>query len=510
MKIRTLYFCLIITVISHGLSSTASAQVKQIIQGADKAWLYEFIVDPAPTVQPAFKFRLLPDSSLRRPGNAATSYYRALYLFHAHSDQDRKEFDECYHFGFMIRPARTSADGKVIQQVSIASEIARVRSLVSRYADVFEELESAAVRETCDWGIDFQTTSGFEAIRKYTPQFVAMRQLSRLVQQKTRVAIFDRKYDEAVSLIQIGFQLGRDIAECPMNIAGAIGIAISIEMQVPLMEMIAEPDSPNLYWAVTSAPHPMIDIRPAIEQELNLTYQLPFLREAEKPHTPEEWTRGLNEALKLVHWLRSDVSASNSKKPETDASTEIRELINREYPRAKSELVQFGFQPEQIAGMPQIQVLAIHQARLGFHKRDEILKSIYLPFHQASPPKRSNDGPEIKNNKAGDITNLKEVIPIFESQVTWIEQARAASVRLDGLLVRLQTIEALRMHAAANAGKLPGSLSEITLVPIPINPITGQSIIYHLEGETAVLEFPSPNSIATYGEIIRLTLRKRN
>ena len=83
-------------------------------------------------------------------------------------------------------------------------------------------------------------------------------------------------------------------------------------------------------------------------------------------------------------------------------------------------------------------------------------------------------------------------------------------MRLDGLLVRLQTIEALRMHAAANAGKLPGSLSEITLVPIPINPITGQSIIYHLEGETAVLEFPSPNSIATYGEIIRLTLRKRN
>jgi hypothetical protein len=124
--------------------------------------------------------------------------------------------------------------------------------------------------------------------------------------------------------------------------------------------------------------------------------------------------------------------------------------------------------------------------------------------------KRSNDGPEMKNNNADSITNLKEVIPIFESQVPWIEQARAASVRLDCLLVRLQTIEALRMHAAANAGKLPGSMSEITLVPIPINPITGQTIIYYVEDETAVLEFPSPNSIVTYGEIIRLTLRKRN
>jgi hypothetical protein len=174
--------------------------------------------------------------------------------------------------------------------------------------------------------------------------------------------------------------------------AGAIGIAISIEMQVPLMEMIAEPDSPNLYWAVASAPRPMIDIRPGIEQELNLAYQLPFLRDSEKPHSPEEWTQGLNEALKLVHWIRSDVSTSNSKKQETDSPTEIRDLINREYPRAKSELVIFGFQPEQIAGMPEIQVLAIHQARLGFHKRDEILKSIYLPFHQASPLKRSNDG----------------------------------------------------------------------------------------------------------------------
>ncbi|MEI8018593.1 MAG: hypothetical protein WCH39_10375 [Schlesneria sp.] len=510
MKIRTLCICLFIAVINQALSSTASAQVKQNIQGADKPWLYEFVVAPAPTVQPAFKYRLLPDRTLRRPGNAATSYYRALYLFHAHSDQDRKEFDECYHFGFMVRPARTMADGKVLQQVPIASEIARVRSLVTRFADVFDELESASVCESCDWGIDLEKASGFEAIRKDTPQFVAMRQLARLVQQKTRVAIFDRKYDEAMALIQIGFQLGRDIAQCPMNIAGAIGIAISIEMQVPLMEMIAEPDSPNLYWALASAPRPMIDIRPGIEQELNLAYQLPFLRGAEKPHSPEEWTRGLNEALKLVHWMRSDVSVSNSKKPEPDSQSEIRELVNREYNRAKSELVQFGFQPEQLVGMPEIQVLAIHQARLGFHKRDEILKSIYLPFHQASTLQRLNDGPEKKINHSDDITNMKEVIPIFESQIQWIDQARAASVRLDCLLVRLQTIEALRMHAAANAGKLPGSLSEIISVPIPTNPITGQSIIYHLEAETAVLEFPSPNSITTYGEIIHVTLRKRN
>jgi hypothetical protein len=47
------------------------------------------------------------------------------------------------------------------------------------------------------------------------------------------------------------------------------------------------------------------------------------------------------------------------------------------------------------------------------------------------------------------------------------------------------------MYAADHDGQLPNNLSDITKVAVPVDPVTGQSFDYSLDGDTAHLRGPS-------------------
>jgi hypothetical protein len=63
-----------------------------------------------------------------------------------------------------------------------------------------------------------------------------------------------------------------------------------------------------------------------------------------------------------------------------------------------------------------------------------------------------------------------------------------ASARTDRRLAALQTIEAIRLHAARNAGKLPNRLVDIKAVPVPVDPMTGQLFDYIVKDSTFTLK----------------------
>ena len=494
----------ILALLSLCLPANVNAQVKQIIEGPDKPWTYEFVVDPAPEMQPALKYRLLPDRMTLKPGNAATSYYRAIQLFNAHPEADRKEFEECHDFGLMIRPKSTKPDGKSVEPIAIE----RVHTLITKFADVFAELKIATHFENCDWGIGYREKDAFETMNLGFQEFFTARSLCRLLQLKARVAIVNGDYAEAFQFIQMSFQYGQDITRCPFIISNLIGTAICIETQVLLAEIIAHPGSPNLYWALASSPRPFVDLHASLENELNLVFKFPIIREAEQPHTPEEWKQLFLDAAKTTQQLASGKSPTDS--ADQTSPEGFLELVKPEYPRIKEELVQFGYTAEQISAMPIIQVIALHEAALARHKRDETLKLIYLPIQQASPLLEAIERPADQATKSRGLSSFKEAVPLFERLRPAVKRPLEATARLERLLVRSQTIEAIRLYAAANNHRLPSSLSDITLVPIPSDPATGLPIKYRLDGETAVLEFLSFTNIPSEGEFVRVTLRKPN
>lgn len=65
----------------------------------------------------------------------------------------------------------------------------------------------------------------------------------------------------------------------------------------------------------------------------------------------------------------------------------------------------------------------------------------------------------------------------------------------------LETVEGVRMYAAAHNGKLPPSLAALP-VPAPVDPFTGQPIDYEVLGDRAVL-----NGHSLPGLRYRLVLR---
>jgi hypothetical protein len=65
------------------------------------------------------------------------------------------------------------------------------------------------------------------------------------------------------------------------------------------------------------------------------------------------------------------------------------------------------------------------------------------------------------------------------------------------------------MHAAST-GKLPASLAEVTVVPIPPNPITAQPFAYQLDAAgTATLDLPAPAGYALQGNARRYVIKLR-
>ncbi|MDB5391332.1 MAG: hypothetical protein JWM11_6978 [Planctomycetaceae bacterium] len=498
---NTKFFCqfgVVICVLAL-MIKPAHSQVR-IERPGSASWIYHLTVDPAAEMQPALTYRIMRGAHERKPGNAATAYYRAITLFTGGPGKDLAEIYDAFQ--------TLENSGKNL------SEFPReqVRKYLQRCTAVLDEIEIASTREHCDWGIRVQELDGVQTMNLRLAEFQECRNLARLLMLKARLAIVDHDYDEAIHSIQMGCQMGRDVAQCPTVITGLIGAAIFHVMLVPLQEIIAEPASPNLYWAVASAPRPFIDLRPALEQEFNWVFKFALIHEAEQPHTPAEWRRLFSESFQVVQQLYPDssfrlpyFSPPDGSKLNPQVAAVL--LAMREYPRAKAELTRLGLTSEQIEPLPVIQVIALHEAKLVKYQRDEFLKWAYLPYHQAAPFIQRLDLPTDEERSADRLVNLEEALPMFRGLRPGMSQVLLAGLRVDRRLVRVQVIEALRMHAAANDRKFPAALSEIKVIPVPNDPFSGLPIVYRLEGETAVLEFPYP-SIPPYGEVIRLSLRK--
>jgi len=89
-------------------------------------------------------------------------------------------------------------------------------------------------------------------------------------------------------------------------------------------------------------------------------------------------------------------------------------------------------------------------------------------------------------------------------------KVQSAQTRLERKIAALRVIEALRLHAAANDGRLPDKLTDVTLVPVPDDPGTGKPFGYERDQDTATLisQIPAEKPEVS-GLRYRLTIRKK-
>jgi len=331
-----------------------------------------------------------------------------------------------------------------------------------------------------------------------------MRQWARLLCVKARVETAEHAYDPAVDTIETGIAFGRHVSEGPFAINNLVGMSICSVMLDRVEELISQPGAPNLYWALTALPRPLVSMREGLETEQRVGENLvPELAETDEPHSRAEWgvllEKLYNRLRHLAERITSDAQVNARLRSQLDldlASFKKENLApSQEYLKTIHHM-----DAQRVKAMSEDEVVA--RALVGQYQdmRDDLFKLGYLPWRDARSRIKETEQ-RLKSVKAGPLTVLAELEPT----ISCLE----AEMRLDRRVAALRVVEAIRLYAASHDGKLPEELNQMTVVPVPEDPATGKPFEYRRDGAAAVLALPDAGMTERPTPSYRISIRKR-
>jgi hypothetical protein len=408
---RMLLCCVALAVLALPL------QAEQTVTSGET--LIRLSVRPMAEPKPALRYLLLPELKEMSPGNPIPNYLKCIL------DQD------------------FTTDREVLRPSAL------------RLAD------RAARMDKPDWQILLRVKT--DGIGLLLPDVQKIRGLAAALQERFRDENSKRRFDDSIRTAKTMFAMSRHMGEHPTLIGELVGIAIAFVAIGPLEEMLEQPGCPNLYWALTNLPSPMVALDWGIEGERVLIgSELKDLIDS-APMSKEQ----INKLVEHIDKLRE-----LDRKPEkaTRKFLDARNKDEKALRSALNRLVESGLSEEKLQRFPPDQVLLLDQKLAYEISRDEMMKLMKLPSWQIEPRMSRMKKPE-------DESLLGFLIPA-------IIKVRRAQSRLEQRIALLRHVEALRIYAAAHDGKLPAKLSDFT-VPLPDDPFTGKAFRYEVEGNTA-------------------------
>ena len=438
---------------------------------------------PAPPPDPALKYQLLPELLDQRPGNAAYHYQRA------HSPEwmtYRREKE----FGQNLETWLYKTALKDLPR----EQVARVLS-----HGMLREVDLAARREHCDW----ELTERFkkEGFGLLLPDMQWFREVANLLSLRARLELAEGRLDRALYTVQTGLALSRHLSDTPTLITHLIGLAVGQVMLNRLEEVLQQPNAPNLYWALTDLPRPLHDLRKAMAGEKALMETLLETMLGMRPEretvatmlglrppaqegiprrlSPDQLQTMVDDLYHLAALVREGSAADLGRFTNPVAAVRL-------YPQARVNLIAAGMKAEAVDALPVLQVVALDSLTVYRRHRDEAAKWLHFPYWEARAPL------ERAEQRFQEVRQQQECLPAFLELRPAVIQVHFAGVRTERRLAVLRAIEALRLHAAAHGGNLPGSWGDIQAVPIPLDPITGKDFVLQVTGNKAILFGPPP------------------
>ncbi len=453
------------------------------VHGADKTTdnsikIKSLSLIPAAEPAPAMSYRLLPRYLDQKTGNAALLYHSAAAFCPGREPEDIHEKIDNWR------------DLPVDQL-----DRKEVEKGLSSFSTSFHHIKLAAQRNHCQWEMPLE--DGFSM---QLPHLSTFRRMTMAMQLQIRLKIADGQIDQALELLQQGLYMGRSVSQGPTLIQDLVGIGIASLLLEEVEGLMQMPDSPNLYWALTALPDPMIDMQSSLENEREVLFmEFPQLRNLEKEVLePAQASTIASDFMKKIQTLGG----------ETD-DVPFRGLISVgwvmvHYSDAKEFLARKGYSQERIEMLPAAQAVLIYQKQEYLEMLDNLFKWFEVPYYQAQPhlqkaEKRLDNHQHTKGIKMNLFCTLLPGL----SRVAFLQE------RLERNIALLRTIEAIRMFAADHSGELPGSLAKITTVPIPVDPVTGKNFIYRrIDAQKARLEAPVAPAERKQQPIYELTIKQ--
>jgi hypothetical protein len=454
---------------------------------AEDKWLLDrsLTLTPQAEPKPALAYRLFPVATDRKDGNAVPIYLR---LNFEQNDNARRDW--------METPMKWNA--MPIDKFPLIE----AKDFLNRYRHFLRQFELGARRKTADWNYTLDQGSIIDVL---LPDVQSMRGFAPMMVLKARVELAEGNFAAAAHWLETGFAFSQHVGNGPFLINRLVGIACVKLFEDCLLDFVQQPKAPNLYWSLTAMPRPLIDLRDSMELEQQvMEMQFAELADLDRPRSPEQWDAVLKKVrTEFQRLVAADREGGDSRfKPIPGTGPDDPASKSPDLATARKHLIdERKLAADKVEAMPAAQVLLLYLLNSYHVFRDDTFKACYLPYPEA---KRVFAEAEARRKAALDT----EARRFPDALLPAISKVQGAQTRIDRKIAALRVIEALRLHAAANGGKLPDKLSEITIVPIPNDPATEKPFEYQCEGETATLIGRVPGeALAVTGLRYRLVMK---
>lgn len=416
----------------------------------------EITISPSAIREPFLDIELLPPLRDRRPGNAIVWYGRV--------KAEQNNF-------FGNRELLLKVDEWLDKPLDELRQ--EVNPIISAESSIYYQLKQGSYSLETDWQLPIYDGNYFYIL---LPDVQEARMYAKILASTARWQIAHGQFEEAIETLRIGYSLARKCGEAPTLINTLVGIAIAGVMNDQLLTLMEQPEAPNLYWAISSLPHPLVDPRLGLEAEfdgMELT-----IGDAVNAEGRENDLAFWADQLKRTEEV---MSAFPQGPVATGVAAELRNAAARvdDYITSKELLIQEGWDAAEVEAMPVGRAIITANWLVYKKRRDRLMRWLLLP-----------DAERIAF-KDRYLEGLEELpsLSLLNKDLVIVEQAiHIAILRQGRQFAFLRTVEALRAHAAINDGKFPESLDEITIVPVPFNPFTGRPFEYELKDGVATIK----------------------
>jgi hypothetical protein len=426
---------------------------------------------PAGAPVPALKYELLPRLRDRVPGNAALDYHRA-YILRPSWPRDPKEAKK-------LDDDLTAWEEAPIDKLPVAE----VKKYLAGFSQTFRLLDIAAKADRCAW--EQENKLSVRNIDLLLPEVQTFRELARAQRLRVRLALAENDFDGAVRHLQAGFRLGKDVGEGPTHIQSLVGIAITAIFLNEVDRLIQRPKGPNMYWALTTLPRPFLDPRTALEGETRLFDNLfPNAKALEKGPVPADKANAI-----VAEMLTAFATMGDPDNPAgAGAAFGTAAYVALHADAARKQLAELGWPAETVEKMPAAQAVALRAIAVYRSFTDDQTKCFSLPYPEARAElAKARERSEKLTKDTSD-----HIIKTFAMTMPAVEKVHEAHARTARRIAALRAVEAIRLHAAVNDGKLPKALADVKVVPVPEDPHTLKPFEYAVKDDTFTLSGPTP------------------
>ncbi len=413
-------------------------------------------VRPMPAPRPALKYQLLPDLGELTPGNSAQEYLKTFmeqrpFFYGKEGVSRRNRFRKMSLLELRLEP------------------VAEYSSNALKWAD------RAARMDTLDWQALRQVEDG--GIDVVPAEVAPLQILAEALQVRLRFQLARHQFGDAIGTATTMFALVRHLGEHPNEVAALVGFGAAHLALDGLAEMVQQSDCPNLYWALTDLPSPLVDLRKSMQgHRLRVAAELRPIRD-DGPMTDAEIEAFVRHLSGVLNFARERAGLPPRA---VRARLEARFKDQAQVAAARKRLVEAGHGTELVNQVQPAQAILLDEKREYAVRHDDLARFLNPPLW------------ELGSQVGADPSDA-----LFAELLPNVVKLRRARAQLDREVAMLRIVEALRLHAAAQEGQLPARLTDIG-VPMPVDPVTGKPFDYDAEGATAHLRGPAPGG-ATAG-----------